>query len=144
MKDKKILYPPNAQEAHDRVMKIQNDLKDKMYQKQIKKRYEEIKKYTYKNKKYIIYPVKNQKELVNESKQQNNCVKTYAERIANGTCDIYFMRLLSNVKKSLVTIEVRNNKVVQQRTKNNNDTTSEQKKTLKLWEEKILTKGIKI
>lgn len=138
MKDKKILYPQNAQEAHDRVMKIQNDLKDKMYQKQIKKRYEEIKKYTYKNKKYIIYPVKNQKELVNESKQQNNCVKTYAERIANGTCDIYFMRLLTNVKKSLVTIEVRNNKVVQQRTKNNNDTTNNQKKFIELWERKIL------
>lgn len=138
MKDKKILYPQNAQEAHDRVMKIQNDLKDKMYQKQIKKRYEDIKKYTYKNKKYIIYPVKNQKELVNESKQQNNCVKTYAERIANGTCDIYFMRLLTNVKKSLVTIEVRNNKVVQQRTKNNNDTTNNQKKFIELWERKIL------
>ena len=101
-------------------------------------RYEEIKKYTYKNKKYIIYPVKNQKELVNESKQQNNCVKTYAERIANGTCDIYFMRLLTNVKKSLVTIEVRNNKVVQQRTKNNNDTTNNQKKFIELWERKIL------
>lgn len=43
--------------------------------------------------------------------------------------------------KSLVTVEVRNNEVVQQRTKNNNDTTKEQKKFLKKWEKNILRKG---
>ena len=48
------------------------------------------------------------------------------------------MRLLSNKDKALVTVEVRNNKVVQQRIKNNQDTTKEQKKFLKQWEEEIL------
>ena len=143
MKDKKILYPANACEAHNRVMKIQRALKDKMYKKQIRKRYEEIKDNIYKNKKYIIFPVKTQNELINESKQQNNCVKTYAERIAKGECDIYFMRSLSDVSKSLVTVEVRNNKVVQKRTKNNMITTKVQDSFLELWEQKILNKKVK-
>lgn len=141
MKDKKILYPCNAADSHDKVLKLYNNIKDKTYQKAIKKRYEIIKKYAYKDKKYIVYPVKSQKELINESKQQNNCVKTYAERISKGKCDIYFMRLTSNVNKSLVTIEVKNNKVVQKRTKNNCDTTLEQNKFIEKWERKILNNG---
>ena len=48
------------------------------------------------------------------------------------------MRLLSDKDKSLVTVEVRDNKVVQQRIKNNMDTTNEQKKFLKKWEKEKL------
>ena len=51
------------------------------------------------------------------------------------------MRLSNTKDKSLVTVEVRNNEIVQQRTKNNNDTTKEQKKFLKKWEKNILRKG---
>ena len=95
----------------------------------------------YEDDKYIIYPVKDINELIDESSQQNNCVKTYAERYVKAECDIYFMRLSNARDKSLVTVEVRDNCVVQQRTKNNNDTTKEQKKFLKKWEKNILRKG---
>ena len=44
-------------------------------------------------------------------------------------------------EKSLVTVEVRGNKVVQQRIKNNMDTTPEQKRFLKKWEKEILCKN---
>lgn len=138
MKDKKILYPVSAVNSHEKVLILYDNLKNKIYQKEIKKRYEKLKKFTYGDKKYLIYPVKSQKELINESKQQNNCVKTYAERIAKGDCDIYFMREIKNPGKSLVTVEVRNNKVVQQRQKNNFDTTENQKKFLEKWERKKL------
>ena len=79
--------------------------------------------------------------MINESAQQNNCVKTYADRVAKGRCDIYFMRLVNEREKSLVTVEVRGNKVVQQRIKNNMDTTPEQKRFLKKWEKEILCKN---
>ena len=98
--------------------------------------------FTYKppfeNKKYIIIPAKSISALIDESKQQNNCVRTYAERIAKNECDIYFMRFISSQDKSLVTVEVRNNKIVQKRTKNNEKTSKEQDKFLNLWERKIL------
>ena len=80
--------------------------------------------------------------MIDESKQQNNCVRTYAERIANKECDIYFMRLTSNVNQSLVTVEVQKNKIVQKKTKNNNKTTLEQNKFLDLWEKKILGRSV--
>ena len=44
------------------------------------------------------------------------------------------MRKLSDLNKSLVTVEVRDNTVVQKRTKNNEITTKEQDKFLQKWE----------
>ncbi len=134
LKDKSILYPKNLKEKHDDLQHQIQVRKDKFIAKQIKKRYEKIKTNKFQNKKYIIYPVKSIEELVDESSQQNNCVKTYAERVAKGQCDIYFMRLLEDVNHSLVTIEVINNKVVQARIKNNQSTTPEQEKILKKFE----------
>lgn len=75
---------------------------------------------------------------LDESKQQNNCVRTYAEKYADGTCDIYFMRDIKSQDKSLVTVEVKNNAIVQSRTKNNNDPNEKQLKFLYSWENAIL------
>lgn len=141
LKDKSILYPKKLKEKHDDLQHQIRVKKDKNINKLIKKRYEQIKKNEFQNSKFVVYPVKSIEELIDESSQQNNCVKTYAERIAMKKCDIYFMRLLTNTKKSLVTIEVRDNKIVQKRTKNNEITTKEQDKFLNIWEKKMLMKG---
>ena len=142
LKDKSILYPKHIKSAHDKALKEYQQQKDKLLNKAIKKKFKQLQCNEFCNNKYIIFPASDFEALVDESSQQNNCVRTYAERIADGECEIYFMRLLSNNKKSLVTVEVKNNKVVQQRRKNNEDTKPEQKRFLRLWEEKILNGGI--
>lgn len=139
--DNKILYPENIEIAHDKVLTQYKIKEDENINKAIIKRYKKLEKNTFKNKKFIIKPAQNYKSLEDESYQQHNCVKTYAERIAYGECDIYFMRLLSEPKKSLVTVEVRRKQVVQQRTKFNNNTTKEQKKFLEIWEKEVLSKS---
>ena len=48
------------------------------------------------------------------------------------------MRDIQNPKQSLVTVEVKNNKVVQSRIKNNNDPNEKQLKFLARWENTIL------
>lgn len=138
IKDKKYLYPKNLKKKHDEYMKQIETNKNKKTDRKIKSKYKKLLKNKYENKKYIIIPASSISALVDESKQQNNCVRTYAERIAENKCDIYFMRLISSQDKSLVTVEVRNNKIVQKRTKNNNSTTDDQNKFLSLWERKIL------
>lgn len=142
LKNKKILYPQNLLKLHDKLVKEYKVNENKIIQKKIADVYKKIKRTEYSDKKYIIFPAKSIKELENESKQQHNCVKTYAERIADGECNIYFMRLVDERKKSLVTVEVRNNQIVQQRTKYNKSTTQEQKDFLKIWEKEILCKNI--
>ena len=134
LKNNRYAFPKNLKEEHDKLEK-QYEIQSKvLVQKAIKRRGKELSKYKYKNNKFIILPAPNLKALQDESKQQNNCVRTYAD----GTCDIYFMRDIQNPKKSLVTVEVKNNKVVQSRIKNNNDPNEKQLKFLDSWENIIL------
>lgn len=140
--DKRIKYPANIADAHNKMVDLFEIKKSQKVNKLIKSRYQKIKKYIFKNKKYIVFPTSNINEMFEESEQQNNCVKTYAEKVANGECDIYFMRLVENISNSLVTVEVRNNRVVQKRTKNNETTTSDQDRFLKIWEKEVLNENI--
>lgn len=136
--DKKILYPQNLRMRHDALQHQLKIKKDKIITKKINQRYSKIKINEFQDKKYVIYPVKSIEELIDESSQQNNCVKTYAERIAKGKCDIYLMRLVENKNHSLVTVEVKDNKIVQKRSKNNEKVTIDQNKFLNFWENTIL------
>ena len=138
LKDKSILYPKSINSAHDKVLTQYKEFKNKAINNAIKKRYQKLKKYIYNDKNFIIIPAKDYNSLIDESNQQNNCVRTYAEYIANGDSDIYFMRYKKSQDKSLVTVEVRNKKIVQKRTKNNGETTNTQNQFLKIWENKIL------
>lgn len=141
LKDKQILYPPRIKPAHDKLLKEYEQLKDKKINSAIKKRCKQLKCNVFSNKKYEIFPAPTYDALIDESSQQNNCVRTYAERIMHGECDIYFMRLVKDKNKSLITVEVRNNKVVQKRTKNNEITTKSQDVFLDNWEKNVLMKG---
>lgn len=138
MKDKKILYPKNMIEEHNKLQKMVEIKNSKKIDSSIRQRSKQLSKNKFQDKKYIIFPASSYESMIDESSQMNNCVKTYAERIAIGECDIYFMRLLENTSKSLVTVEVRDNKVVQKRTKNNYPTTPGQDKFLEMWEKKVL------
>ena len=138
IKDKKYLYPKNLKKKHDEYMQQIETNKNKKTDRKIKSKYKKLLKNKYENKKYIIIPASSISALVDESKQQNNCVRTYAERIAKNECDIYFMRNAKKPDKSLVTVEVRHNKVVQSRIKNNKCPTDQQLQFLKSWEQNIL------
>jgi len=138
LKNNRYAFPKNLKEEHDKLekqYKIQNKV---IIQKAIIRRGKELSKNKYQNKKFIILPASTLRELQDESKQQNNCVRTYAEKYAEGSCDIYFMRDIKKPKKSLVTVEVINGKVVQSRIKNNCQPDEKQKQFLQNWEKNVL------
>lgn len=139
--DKKILYPIDINEAHDRLSRLIKTKKSKEVSRKIKARYKNLSKNIYKSNKYIIFPAASVKEMIEESAQQVNCVKDYTERYSKGDCDIYFMRYAESKDKSLVTVEVRDNKVYQKRTRKNQNTTVDQDKFLTKWEQRILVGG---
>lgn len=141
MKDKNILYPTNLQEAHDKandlVVVVKNEANDRL----IKERLKELSKNSYQNEKYVIYPAPSVESLLKESKELSHCVKTYIERYALAETSIYLMREVNNKDKSLITIEVKNNEILQARAKCNADPNMEQQKFLDLWQTKILNKA---
>lgn len=138
LKNNRYAFPKNLKEEHDKLEKQYKIQNKAILQKAIIKRGQELSANQYQDKKFIILPARTLKDLQNESKQQNNCVRTYAEKYAEGICDIYFMRNVDNPKKSLVTVEVKNNKVVQSKMKNNATPTDKQLQFLKNWEQTIL------
>lgn len=75
----------------------------------------------YEDDNFIIIPAKDIQSFIEESRQMNNCVRTYTNRVANGECQIYFMRKKEDINKSFITIEVKDTNVVQARMKNNKD-----------------------
>lgn len=138
IKNKKYLFPENLKKEHDEYSKqilIKNNAK---INRKINKRYKQLKENTYSNTKYIIMPAKSFISLEDESTQQNNCIRNYAEKYANGKSDIYFMREINTLNKSLVTIEVKENKIVQSRTKDNGLPNNSQKRFLNKWENEVL------
>lgn len=89
---------------------------------------------TYEDDNYIIFPFTDIDSLIDESNQMHNCVRTYVEEIINYKCFIYFMRYKDSTDKSLVTVEVKNNEVVQARRKFNENITEEDRLFLNKFE----------
>lgn len=142
MKDKKILYPTNLQDAHDKATNLVVIVKNEANDRLIKERLKELSKNTYQNDKYIVYAADSVESLLKESKELSHCVKTYIERYALAETSIYFMREINNKDKPLVTIEVKNNEILQARAKCNADPNEEQLKFLDLWKTKILNNAV--
>lgn len=80
----------------------------------------------------FIYP-KCIQDIKDEAVQMSNCVASYVQKVIDGQCDILFLRKKESPDKSLVTIEVRDNKIVQARQRFNYQVTSEQQEVIDKW-----------
>lgn len=80
----------------------------------------------------FIYP-KSTQDIKDEAVMQNNCVASYIKDVINGDCHILFLRRKTDLDKSLCTIEVRNNKIVQAKLKFNDEITPELRDVVDRW-----------
>lgn len=91
----------------------------------------------------FIYPNSTQ-DIKDEAVAQNNCVASYIDKVIDGECHIMFLRKKSNLKESLVTIEVRNNYIVQARRRFNDPITPEDQEAIDKWNKKFSEKEKKV
>lgn len=142
LKDKRYLFPENLKRQHDLLMaKVENN-ESEYFDKAVENRFNELNENIYENRLYIIRPPKNREDFIEEGKQQKHCVYTnYFAKYAKGATDIYFMREKNNPAKSLVTVEVLDNKIVQKKTKGNGSPNNLQNLFLNEWENNILRKA---
>ncbi len=80
----------------------------------------------------FIYPNCTQ-DIKDEAVQQNNCVASYIKRVIDGQCDIMFMRSKNDLEKSLVTLEVVDNRIVQAKQHFNYKVTPQQADAINKW-----------
>jgi len=69
----------------------------------------------------------------------HNCVRTYTTIYSENALQIYFLRSKKEKDKSLVTIEIKDNKINQARMKYNKPITTEINNVLKKWESNLIS-----
>ena len=138
LSDKKVLYPDNFIQEHDKLYLQYEILNSPEIEESIKSLSNVLSFNFYEDNKYIIFPADSIEGMIDEGSQQHNCLRTYISRYSENECQIYFMRSKSKKNKSFITIEVRNNKVVQARAKFNEEPSKEIKSIIKKWEKTLL------
>lgn len=138
LKNKKTLFPDNLIKEHNKVFNQYELVTNPTIEENIIKVSKVLEINKYEDDNYVIYPAPSLDSMIEESYNQNNCLKAYCEKYSKGETNIYFMRKKSNLNKSLVTIEVKNNKVIQARIKNNKLPSEELMHIINKWEKKLV------
>ena len=124
-------YPRHFLTTHKIACRNYTRLKEKFDEEDFKKRITPNMEHSFGGFEFI-YP-KSTQEIKDEAVMQNNCVASYIKKVINGDCHILFLRRKSEPNKSLCTIEVRNNKIVQAKLRFNDDITPELKEVVDKW-----------
>ena len=128
-------YPRHFLTTHQIACRNYNRLKREFSEDLFKQRIN--KKYECGYKDYIfIYPNCTQ-DIKDEAVQQNNCVASYIDKVIDGNCHILFLRKKDHPKESLITIEVRDNEIVQAKRKFNYPVTKEDQQAIDYWNKKF-------
>ncbi len=140
MKNKKVLYPENLQDAHKTtsfaVEAAKDNLKQKDFEEGIKKVYD---KPEFTDGKLLIRPAASINELCGESKALSHCVRTYADRVCNGKCAILFIRKNKEPDMPFYTLELSpEGNIVQCRGDHNCGMTDEVEAFVKLWHKAVV------
>ncbi len=138
LKDKSIIFPTDFKKQHDKLTKELIIANDPKINENIKSLASILSLNKYDDGKFVIFPADSIESLIDESTQMSNCVRIYCEQVSKNECQIYFMRYRDNINKSYITIEVRNNKIVQARTKLNGSPSKEEMRILTNWESALL------
>lgn len=86
------------------------------------------------NSEYVIKVPETPDEMIDEAEQQQNCLRSYIQRVANGETKVVFLRKKKNPDISCVTIQVENNgKIIQVRGKRNRVANNNEIKTISKW-----------
>lgn len=128
-------YPRHFLTTHKIACRNYNRLIKEFSEEIFRSRIDKSLEYSYKDYQFI-YP-KSTEEIKQEAVQQNNCVASYIDRVINGECHILFLRKKAEPEKSLVTIEVRNNCIVQARRRFNDPVTQEEQEVINKWNKKF-------
>lgn len=114
-------YPKSLKKDHDIARLNYKINSDEITEKSFKRITEDCKykKLEFKNKEFCILSPHKPADLVKEGDSLSHCVSSYIKDVCDERCKIYFIRDVVSPDESLLTAEVRNNKIVQVRGKFN-------------------------
>ncbi len=115
MEIKPTLYSSYLKQTHD-ILSRNYKIKLTAEQEEIfKKRYEDFKDYKTKDGEYVFTHPSCADDVKQEGYNLNHCCASYISKVIQGTSKLVFLRYAKSIAKSLVTIEICNNAIVQAR-----------------------------
>ena len=125
---KPTLYSSYLKQTHDITSRNYQIKVESEKEEIFASRYKDFK--PYKTEDYIIIAPKETKDLQEEGSRLNHCVASYIKRVIDGQCLIYFLRKQDKQEESLITLEVKDNSIVQVRGSHNRKPSEEERKAL--------------
>lgn len=99
---------------------------------------EDYQRFTYKTKAYSIISPSKPDDLVREGKTLSHCIASYVNDVIKKRCKIFFARPTGDLDKSMLSIEVRDDKYIRQvKGKKNRVPLPEEKEFIQKWAEKV-------
>jgi hypothetical protein len=126
-------YPKHLKTSHDKIVLKYNLWKKYNKEKIFSIKSDDYKKYEFENKKYSIIIPKDTKDIVSEGIDLSHCVASYIDKILKGETFILFMREKENIDESLLTIEIKNNKINQVKGYSQREPNEEEIKFIEKW-----------
>lgn len=136
-------YPKSLKKDHDITRLNYKINSDEITEKSFKRITEDCKykKLEFKDKTFCILSPHKPADLVKEGDSLSHCVSSYIKDVCDERCKIYFIRGMESPDESLLTAEVRNNKIVQVRGKFNRCANDTEKTFISQW---AINKNLKI
>ncbi len=106
----------HLQQMHDIAVDVYNTKQYQEYAEGFSESVKKIAKYEYKPKdsKFVVVAPKTPMEVAKEGIELHHCVKSYIPRIVEGTTNIMFIRKNDDLDKPFFTVEVSNDKTIEQ------------------------------
>ena len=125
---KPTLYSSYLKQTHDITSRNYQIKVESEKEEIFSDRYKDFKPYKTEN--YIVIAPKETKDLQEEGSRLNHCVASYIKRVIDGQCLIYFLRKQDKQEESLITLEVKDNAIVQVKGSHNRKPSEEERKAL--------------
>ncbi len=106
-------YPRFLLSTHSIIMKTYSSFTATYDEEKFTESVEKYAKYKYKYGEYAVVIPKTPQDLIDEGIELNHCVSSYIKPIMNGITQVMFIRDRKNLSKSLLTMEILDDKIVQ-------------------------------
>ena len=129
-----VLFPKKLGERHDMAVKLHRDILAQQAAKDMEEVFwENEERYGFSDGEFIIVNPRSSYDIIDEGKAQCHCVAGYADRHAKGLLAIVFIRRVGEEDKALITVEMREDKMIQARKKHNRAPDAHEKEFIDKW-----------
>lgn len=99
---------------HDNITSLYNLKKNEYKLKAFQNRIPYWEKFVFSDEQYAIVAPQTPDDMVNEGNKLHHCVKSYIDRVSNGTTNVLFLRKVEELDEPFFTIELSNDNKIEQ------------------------------